>query len=277
MYVYTFNNSTDQVPAVGSGTWSLKGDAGIAAIKQALTNGYTYLDGAFNYDNEVTVGEAIRQSGKARDELIIASKLPGRYHHFQVALDTIQESLFRLNLEFFDVYLIHWPNPKQDLYVEAWQALIEAKKRGWIKHIGVSNFTPAHIDRLIAETGVTPEINQVELHPYFNQEETLVYDREHKIITQAWSPLGRGSEILNDPVLTAISKAHAKSVGQVILRWDLQRGVMALPKSTNAARQRENLAILDFELTGDEVQMINSLSRVDGRLQNQDPDIYEEF
>ncbi|MDR3191136.1 MAG: aldo/keto reductase [Lactobacillaceae bacterium] len=276
MYVYTLANG-DQVPAIGFGTWPLKGETGKTVISTALENGYTYLDSAFNYENEGTVAQALRESGIPREQIEIASKLPGRHHAYDEALTTIQESLYRMDLTYLDVYLIHWPNPLTDKYVDAWRALIEAKARGLVKHIGVSNFTPAQIERLIEETGITPEINQIELHPYFNQEETLLYDREHKIITQAWSPLGRGNAVLTDPVLLAIADAHHKSVGQVILRWDLQRGVMALPKSTSGERQLDNLNILDFVLTDDEVQMINSLSKVDGRTFNQDPDVYEEF
>jgi diketogulonate reductase-like aldo/keto reductase len=180
-------------------------------------------------------------------------------------------------LDYYDLYLIHWPNPSKDLYVEAWSALIDAQKWGLIRSIGVSNFLPEHLDRLIKETGVTPSVNQVELHPYFSQEEQRAYHQEHGIVTESWSPLGRASRLLEDPVIQKIARDRKKTVSQIILRWHIQLGALPLPKSSSPSRQVENLSVFDFSLSDEEMQAISALSRPDGRLYDQDPAVYEEF
>lgn len=265
------------VPKVGFGTYKLNGLAGVNTMVQALSNGYRLLDSAFNYENEGAVGEAIRRSEVPRSEIIVASKLPGRHHAYDEAITTIQESLLRAGLDYYDLYLIHWPNPKEDRYVEAWQALIAAQRFGLVRSIGVSNFLPEHLERLEVETGVLPVINQVELHPYFNQELQREYNAQRGILTQDWSPLGRASEILNNPVLAEIANKYGRNVGQIILRWEIQLDTMPIPKASSTMRQIGNLAIFDFELTSEEMAMINGLSKPDGRLKNQDPAEYQEF
>lgn len=265
------------VPKVGFGTYKLNGLTGVNTMVQALSNGYRLLDSAFNYENEGAVGEAIRRSEVPRSEIIVASKLPGRHHSYDEAITTIQESLLRAGLDYYDLYLIHWPNPKEDLYVEAWQALIAAQRFGLVRSIGVSNFLPEHLDRLEIETGVLPVINQVELHPYFNQESQREYNAQRGILTQDWSPLGRASEILNNPVLSEIANKYGRNVGQIILRWEIQLDTMPIPKASSTMRQLGNLDIFDFELTSEEMAMINGLSKPDGRLKNQDPAEYQEF
>lgn len=264
-------------PQVGFGTYKLNGTTGVSAIRSALDNGYRALDSAYNYENHGALGEAIRQSDIPRSQIMITSKLPGRHHQYDEALTNIQESLYQTGLKYFDLYLIHWPNPKEDHYVEAWKALIDAQKWGLVRSIGVSNFLPEHIDRLIDETGVTPAVNQVELHPYFSQAPQREYDADHHIATEAWSPLGRASSVLQDSTIKKIADAHKKSVGQIILRWETQIGVMPIPKSSSTVRQRENLHIFDFELTPEEMEAITNLDRPDGRVKNQDPAVYEEF
>jgi diketogulonate reductase-like aldo/keto reductase len=266
-----------QIPAVGFGTYALKGHEGAAAIAAAIRNGYRLIDSAFNYENEGTVGEAVRLSGLAREQLRITSKLPGRHHRYQEALTTVEESLFRAQLEHYDLYLIHWPNPAQKLYVEAWQALIEAKKRGLIRSIGVCNFLPEHLETLKKETGVLPSVNQIEIHPYFPQQEQLAANAALGIATEAWSPLARKSALLAEPVLTKLAARYGKTPGQVVLRWHLQRGAIAIPKAASEQRQRENLAIFDFALDNEAITAIASLARPNGRLANQDPARYEEF
>ncbi|MCL6593832.1 MAG: aldo/keto reductase, partial [Alicyclobacillus sp.] len=171
------------VPVMGLGTFSLRGQEGVRAIQAAIEMGYRLLDTAYNYENEGTVGEAVRRSSVPREALCITSKLPGRYHTYDKAITAIQESLYRANLEYYDLYLIHWPNPRQNLYVEAWQALIEAKRRGWVRSVGVSNFLPEHLQRLVQETGVKPSINQVELHPFFQQADLRAWHQAHGIQT----------------------------------------------------------------------------------------------
>lgn len=270
-------NDGNTIPALGFGTYALKGEAGVNSIVDAIHSGYRLLDSAFNYENEGTVGQAVRQSGLSRESLMITSKLPGRHQKFDEAIETIEESLYRAQLSYYDIYLIHWPNPKQGLYVEAWKALIEAKKRGLIRTIGVCNFLPEHIEKLIQETGVTPAINQIELHPFFPQKEQLAFDQAHGIVTQAWSPLGRASKILQDPALATIAHRLHKSIPQIILRWHYQLGAIPIPKSSSVKRQVENLSLFDFALTSEDMQHIAGLARKDGRLKNQDPAEYEEF
>ncbi|MEI3598788.1 MULTISPECIES: aldo/keto reductase [unclassified Oceanobacillus] len=265
------------IPAIGLGTYKMNGNAGVRSIISAIDNGYRLLDSAYNYENEGTVGEAVRKTGVQRQDLIITSKLPGRYHQYDLAVQTIQESLYRANLDYYDLYLIHWPNPKQDVYVEAWQALIDAKRWGLVRSIGTSNFLPEHIERLEKETGVKPSVNQIELHPFFNQKEQRKWHEENDVQTQSWSPLARVNNVLDNDILTAIASRHNKSVSQVILRWHYQLGSVAIPRSTSPVRQRENLAIFDFELSQEEMNKIGELSRPDGRMKNQDPAEYEEF
>lgn len=265
------------IPTIGFGTYLLKGEAGAESIKNAIDLGYRLLDSAFNYENEGTVGKAVRRSAVAREELVITSKLPGRRHKYKEAFETIEESLFRAGLSYYDLYLIHWPNPLEDLYVEAWQALIEAQKRGMIRSIGVCNFLPEHLKRLETETGVLPSVNQIELHPYFNQADQLKWHREYGIVTESWSPLGRGNGIFQNEVIGRIAKTHSKSISQVILRWHLQRGAIPIPKATSREHQLNNMNLFDFSLSAAEMAAIDGLTRKDGRNKNQDPAVYQEF
>jgi diketogulonate reductase-like aldo/keto reductase len=264
-------------PAIGFGTYTLYGDGGTHAIVEAIHLGYRLIDSAVNYENEGAVGAAIRRSGLAREELIITSKLPGRHHHFDDALNSVQESVMRMGLENIDLYLIHWPNPIENLYVEAWRGLIEARNRGLVHHIGVSNFLPEHLERLRVETGELPAINQIELHPYFPQTDLVAYHREHGILTEAWSPLGKGSDLLTNPVITTIATEHEVTPAQTVLAWHVNNGAIPIPKSRSVERQRENLDIFNISLTHDNIERIATLARTDGRLENQDPALHQEF
>lgn len=272
----TLNDQTT-LPVIGLGTYNLNGDAGAEAIKSALDIGYRLIDTAYNYENEGTVGEAIRRSSVPREELRITSKLPGRYQAYDRALVAIEESLYRANIDYYDIYLIHWPNPKQDQYVEAWQALIEARKRGLVRSIGVCNFLPEHLDRIEKETGVKPSLNQIELHPYFNQATQRKWHEKNNIQTQSWSPLLRANELFQHHVLKRIAERHQKTVAQVILRWHYQLGAVSIPKSASLERQRENISIFDFQLTDAEMVEVSALTKATGRRSNQDPAVYEEF
>ncbi|MFF0155723.1 aldo/keto reductase [Micromonospora sp. NPDC005203] len=265
------------LPAIGLGTYRLNGSAGVDAIGQAIRAGYRLIDSAVNYENEGAVGRAARSAGDVRDELVVTSKLPGRHHRYDEALTTIAESVFRTGLDHVDLYLIHWPNPKTDLYVQAWRALIEAREHGLVRHIGLSNFLPEHIERLVAETGVAPVVNQIEVHPYFPQQEAIDYHREHGILVQGWSPLGRGNDLREHPVVVEIATAHGVSPAQTILAWHVARQVIPLPKAASPQRQVENLDVFDIKLTDGEVEAITALGRPDGRLADQDPAVYEEF
>ncbi|WP_239724357.1 aldo/keto reductase [Mammaliicoccus sp. A-M4] len=265
------------IPQVGFGTYKLNGASGVHAIVNALNNGYRVLDTAYNYENEGTVGKAMQQSHVSRDQIIVTSKLPGRYHSYEQAARTIQESIYRLGVEYIDLYLIHWPNPKQGLYVEAWKALIEAQKMGLVKSIGVCNFLPEHLETLEKETGVLPAVNQIELHPYFNQKDAIKYHEEKGIITEAWSPLGRASEVIHDKNIEQIAEKYNKTIPQIILKWHVQNGVVPIPKSTSNARQIQNLDIFDFYIESEDLHTIDNLTKSDGRLKDQDPAEYEEF
>lgn len=266
-----------QLPAIGFGTFRLNGAQGVCAIENAIKLGYRLLDSAVNYENEGAVGSAIRRCGLPREELLVTSKLPGRHHRYAEALTAIEESLYRTGLDYFDLYLIHWPNPKTDLYVEAWQAMIEARKRGYLRSIGVCNFLPEHLERIIRETGVTPSVNQIELHPYFSQQQQMAFNTAHGIVTESWSPLGRGSSLLSEPVLLAIAEKHGKTPSQVVLRWHNQLGAVPIPKASSLVHQRENLDIFGFALTEEEMKQIGQLTRPDGRIKGLDPSVHEEF
>ncbi|RDW18370.1 2,5-diketo-D-gluconic acid reductase [Oceanobacillus arenosus] len=272
----TLNDGTS-LPVIGLGTYGLNGNAGASAITSAIDIGYRLIDTAYNYENEGTVGEAIRRSTVSREELRITSKLPGRYHEYDNAVTRIQESLYRANLDYYDLYLIHWPNPKQDHYVEAWQALIDAKRWGLVRSIGVCNFLPEHLERLEKETGVLPSINQIELHPFFNQEDQRKWHEEHNVKTESWSPLARANAVLQNETLQQIANVHNKTISQVILRWHHQLGSIPIPKSASPERQLENISIFDFSLSDREMNLIAELTRPDGRNKNQDPAEYEEF
>lgn len=265
------------IPVMGLGTYLLKGNEGAKAINYAIDIGYRLIDSAYNYENEGTVGEAVRRCSVPREQLKITSKLPGRYQSYEKAVITIEESLYRANLDYYDLYLIHWPNPKQDLYVEAWQAMIDAKEKGLIRSIGVCNFLPEHIERLEKETGVKPSVNQIELHPFFNQAEQRKYHEEKNIATESWSPLTRGFKDLQIDLLQKIADQHNKTIVQIVLRWHYQLGAISIPKSASPERQLENISIFDFSLDETEMNMISELTRPDGRINNQDPAVYEEF
>ncbi|MGK4143734.1 aldo/keto reductase [Weissella paramesenteroides] len=270
-------NDGHQLPNLGLGTYQLKGGTGFQQILAAIKSGYRLIDSATNYDNEGIVGKAIRHSGVPRSEFFITSKLPGKYHDYESARDAIQESLARMGIDYFDLFIIHWPLPKRGLYVEAWQALVDAQKQGLIRSIGVSNFEPEHLDRIIEETGVKPAVNQIEIHPYWVQEDNVLENLRRGIKVEAWSPLGRGSAALKEPVIQKIAEKYGKSTSQIITRWHIDRGIIPVLRSSNPAHQREDLDVFDFELENNEIAAINDLNREDGRIDGQDPNEYEEF
>lgn len=265
------------LPPIGFGTYALNGYACVSAVRSAVQCGYRLFDSAFSYENEGAVGRAIRNSGVPREDLLVTSKLPGRHHEYGAAMQTIEESLFRTGLEYIDLYLIHWPNPRQRRYVEAWTALAAAREKGLVRAIGVSNFQPEHIEHLRAETGVLPMLNQIELHPYFPQVELRAYHAAQGIATEAWTPIGHRGNVRSDPVITSIAHEHSVSPVQVILRWHLQLGVVPLPKAATSEHQRQNLDVFGFSLDSTQMSKISSLGRSGGRNAGQDPMSYEEF
>lgn len=273
----TYLNDGTEVPMIGLGTANLKGFQGVNAIKSAINIGYRLLDTAYNYENEGAVGRAIKESAVSRKELFVTSKLPGRYHQYDQAIQTIQESLYRADLDYYDLYLIHWPNPNQDRYVEAWQALLDAKKWGLIRSAGVCNFLPEHLTRLKEETGVLPSINQVELHPYFNQNEQRQWHEQNGVMTQSWSPLALNKDLLDHEIIRLLAEKYHRTGAQIVLRWHYQLNSISIPRSSNPKRQLENISIFDFELMEEDMELINNMTLVDGRMNNLNPAEYEEF
>ncbi len=273
---YELNDGTS-IPAIGFGTYPLQGEEGITAMTNALEVGYRLLDTAVNYENEAEVGEAVRRSGLPREHVQIASKIPGRDHAYDKAVASVESSLATLGVDYLDYALIHWPNPRVGLYVEAWQALIDVRERGLVRSIGVCNFTAQHLANIIDVTGVTPSVNQIELHPMFPQAKMLAENKRLGIRTEAWSPLGKRSAPFDEPAVTQAAQAHDVTPAQVILRWHVQLGTIPLPKSATPARQRTNLDVFGFTLSTAEMEAISGLAQCDGRLFDGDPDVHEEM
>ena len=236
------------LPQIGFGTYQLQGEECITAVRAALDAGYRLIDTAALYDNEVEVGRAIRESGIPREEITVTTKIRGRNHGFDEAQEACRESLRKLGMDYVDLLLIHWPNPMNDRYIDTWEAMVELQEDGLTAQIGVSNFTPETLDRIIGRTGVTPLVNQIELHPYFQQEPMRELHTKLGIQTQSWSPLGRKSDLMTDPVLVSIANEHGVTPAQAALRWNIQLGNIPIPKSTSTARIIENFDVFGFEL-----------------------------
>jgi diketogulonate reductase-like aldo/keto reductase len=241
-------------------------------VTLALTAGYRLIDPAQGYENEEGVGEALRRSGLLRDEVFITTKLANSEHGADKAMRAFDESLRKLGLDEVDLFLIHWPVPAKDLYVQTWQALEKIKAEGRARSIGVSNFTENHLARLIRETEVVPAVNQVELHPRFPQEALRAYHAEHGILTEAWSPIGRDRGLLEDQAIIHLAAQKERSPAQVVLRWHMQLGNIAIPKSVTPARIRENTGIFDFTLDEDEMRQVSQLAT--GERIGPDPDTF---
>jgi diketogulonate reductase-like aldo/keto reductase len=262
-----------RIPAIGLGTYDLRGAAGVGQTATAIDAGYRLLDTAFNYDNEGAVGRAVQQASVPRESLVYSTKLPGRYHRHDLARKAIEESLFRSGLDRLDLLLIHWPNPGVGLYAEAWRAMVEARADGLVSMIGVSNFLPEHLDRIIGDTGVTPVLNQILVNPYVPHDEWRAANAERGVLTEGYSPLGNGTDLVRNPVVTRIAAAHDVNAARLLLAWSVALGVIPLPKSADASRQAENLDVFDIELTGDELQELAGLAREGGA----DPMTHEEL
>jgi diketogulonate reductase-like aldo/keto reductase len=262
-----------RMPWVGLGVWRVEdGDVVINSVKAALAAGYRSIDTAAIYRNEEGVGRAIAESGIPRDELFITTKVWNADQGYDSTLRAFEASMEKLGLETLDLYLIHWPMPKKGRFKETWKALEKLYKEKRVRAIGVSNFQPAHLDALMADAEVKPMVNQVELHPRLAQRELREYCRRHGIQIEAWSPLGQG-QLLEDPTLKEIAQKYGKTTAQVILRWDLQNGVVVIPKSVNADRIASNAQLFDFELSAEDMARIDALD-CGGRI-GPDPDVLE--
>ena len=258
-------NDHRQMPQFGFGTWQIPPAETASAVGAALDTGFQLIDTASVYGNEAEVGKGIDARGAARDDVFVTTKLANVDQGFDEALRAFDRSLSLLGLDEVDLYLIHWPCPLRGRYVDTWRALARIKEDGRARSIGVSNFTEEHLQRVLDEVGITPTLNQVELHPNFQQRPLRAFHEQHGIVTQSWSPLGRG-RLTEDPIVTAIATKHARSWAQVVLRWHLQSGLSAITRSVSPQRIKENYDTLDFTLDADDMAQMATLDREDGRI-----------
>jgi len=251
-----------EMPQLGLGTWPMNDAEAAVTVAAALDMGYRLIDTAENYENERGVGEGIRQSGVARADIFVTTKFNRKWHSVDGARAACEASLERLGLDYIDLLLVHWPNPDQGRYVEAYQGLVRLLEAGLVKSIGTSNFKPAHLQKLF-DLGLVPHLNQIQLDPYHLRDDLVEIHRAKGIVTGAWRPLGCGNAMLADPVIGAVAERHGRTTAQVILRWLTQQGFVATPKSSNPTRMAQNLDIFGFSLSADEMALLGTLDRPD--------------
>jgi 2,5-diketo-D-gluconate reductase A len=252
-------NNGKTIPQIGFGTSPLNDKEVAPLIVAAVEVGYRHIDTAYRYNNERGVGQGIRDSGIDREKLFVTTKLDGPFQGNDRAIGGLDESLLRLGLDYVDLLLIHWPLPQRDEYISTWKTFEKLVAAGKARSIGLSNFKPAHIDRLLAESTIRPAVNQIQLNPLITRPEQRAYDLEQGIVTEAWSPLGAGNDLLENPTLAAIAAKYGKTPGQVVLRWHIELGIVAIPRSANPSRIAQNIDIFDFMLTSDEIAAISAL------------------
>lgn len=250
------------MPQLGLGTWPMDDAQASVAVASALDIGYRLIDTAEKYDNERGVGEGIRMSGVDRTDVFVTTKLTRQWHSVEGARQACEASLERLGLDYIDLLLIHWPNPDQDRYVEAFHGLVRVLEAGRVRAIGTSNFKVAHLERLF-DAGLIPHVNQIQLDPYHLREDIVAIHRDRGIVTGSWGPLGRGGQMIADPVISAAAQRHDRTPGQVVLRWHVQSGYVPTPKSADPVRQAQNLDVFDFTLSDAEMAALNALDRPD--------------
>ncbi len=258
------------MPQLGLGTWPMSADEAERAVPSAIEAGYRLVDTAHAYGNETGVGKGLRASGVPREELFVTTKLNAEWHGVREVRDAFVQSTRKLGVDYLDLFLIHWPNPAQDRYVGAWRGLCRLLDEGVVRAIGVSNFKPAHLDRLLESTGVAPAVNQIELNPYVARLESRAYHERHAIVTQSYSPLDRGGALLREPVVVAAAERHGRTPAQVVLRWHVQQGLTVAVKSSDPERQAQNLAVFDFALGAEEVAALSALDRGEGAATDSD-------
>lgn len=252
-------NDGHRIPQIGLGTWPLDDKQVAAAVAQAVEAGYRHIDTAVKYGNEAGVGNGVRSSGLDRSELFITTKLDGEFQGQDRAVAGLEGSLKRLGLDYVDLLLIHWPLPRRDEYISTWKTFERLQADGKVRSIGVSNFKPAHLERLMDACDVVPAVNQIQVSPTITRIVDIAYDRRHGIVTESYSPLGAGGDLLNAPVLGRIAQKHGKTPGQIVLRWHVEQGLVAVPKSANPQRMKENLGIFGFALDTDDITAIATL------------------
>ncbi|WP_284754353.1 aldo/keto reductase [Arthrobacter sp. efr-133-R2A-120] len=252
-------NDGNAIPQIGLGTWPLDDAQVAAAVVSAVELGYRHVDTAYRYGNEAGVGQGVRDCGIPREELFIATKLDGTHQGRDRAVEGLEGSLKRLGLDYVDLLLIHWPLPQRNEFVSTWETFERLQAEGKVRSIGVSNFKPSHLERLLEETSVVPAVNQIQISPPITRIDERAFNGNHGIATESYSPLGAGRDLLNAPVLAAIGKKHGKTPGQVVLRWHIQEGLVAIPKSANPLRMKENLDVFDFALDHDDLSAIATL------------------
>jgi 2,5-diketo-D-gluconate reductase A len=269
-------NDGATIPQLGFGVFQIDPDETAEAVKTALEIGYRHVDTAEMYENEAGVGQGVRDSGIDRAEVYVTSKLSNGLHRPDDARRAFDGTLEALGFDYVDLFLIHWPLPTlyDGDFASTWQTLEEFKKEGRARSIGVSNFHIAHLERLAEETGTVPAVNQIEVHPYFTNDEVRAYGQKHGIATEAWSPIAQG-KVLDDPVVDGIAKATGKSPAQVVLRWHIQRGDIVFPKSVTPKRVNENFEIFDFELSPDDADAISELDKGENGRQGPNPDKFD--
>ena len=250
------------MPLLGLGTWPMNDSEAAVAVANALDMGYRLVDTAENYENERGVGEGIRKSGVSRADVFVTTKFNRKWHSVDGAREACEASLARMGLDYIDLLLVHWPNPDQDRFVEAYQGLVRLLEAGLVRAIGTSNFKPAHLQRLF-DVGLVPHLNQIQLDPYHLRNDLVDIHRAKGIATGAWRPLGCGNAMLADPLITAVAERHGRTAAQVILRWLTQQGFVATPKSADPLRQAQNLDIFGFTLSADEMAVLGTLDRPD--------------
>lgn len=257
-------NDGTRIPQFGFGTWQIPAADTARLVGEAIRLGYRLIDTAQMYENEEGVGRAVAEADVPRDELYVTTKLRNRSQGYDTTLKAFDESMDKLGLEVLDLFLIHWPQPMFDDYSDSWKAFVRLQQEGRVRSIGVSNFNQDHLERIIGETGVTPAVNQIELHPRFQQLDKRAYHRQHDIKIQSWSPLGRGN-VLDREEIAGIAHRHGKTPAQVVLRWHIEQGLIVFPKSVTPARIAENIDIFDFELDSDEMETIGAMDDAGGR------------
>ncbi len=268
-------NTGGQIPLIGLGTWPMDDAEATKAVRSALQQGYRLVDTAAKYGNEVGVGRGLRESGVPRSELVVTTKLRGADHGYDATKGALHASLRRLGLDYVDLYLIHWPLPRQDRYLESYRAMLAMRGEGLIRSVGVSNFTKAHIERLDAETGVLPAVNQIQLSPALPRTALHTYLEKHGIVTESYSPLGRDQQVHKAPVVRELAQRYDRTPEQIILRWHVQQELVAIPKSADPERQRANLAVFDFELSPGDMSRLRGPGL--GESAAVDSDRHEEF